>query len=335
MQQDPTREPGPVRTAVLTACVLVAIACVWAVGLGIVDRLQLQPAPPFEASAGSRTVRRPVLFAVCPHRNAGLGVAIPIASIEPDGSFRRAVPDEASDEAQRNAESTFIATYCHTGATLRLLSGGAFAGTVSFGAPASLGSGAPSVRVASEEGASASSIVASAPDDLLAITDPRYGAAMSGARPMQDLHRTAAEQLTRVAVKARFPLWQLESATLERVRVADLDRTGEPELLVTSRVRLRGEGASKLTVALFVVGEPGASAAEPFRLAYVLGREVSEGDETTGFSFVDQANLTPANVDEIVVRDQRPEGAAHYIVLQRASGGWYQVFVSPPVVKQA
>jgi hypothetical protein len=319
------------RTTLLTACVLVAIATVWAVALGIVDGLQLPPEPlPRSALVASRAVRRPVLFVVCPHRGEpGPGVAIPIAAIEPDWSFRSPLVEDGPEDVRRAEEGAFVATYCYQGAELRLLSGGAFAGTLSYGSVATFGAGLPAVRVVSD-GTGASMTVDSTPEDLLGISDPRFGASMSGARAMQTAHRSAVEQLTRVAIKERYPQWQIESADLARVRVADLDRTGEPELLASRTVRLRSEGSPNLSVAIFLIGETETGATESFRLAYAAVGEAAPDAGAMTFAYVDQANLTPAADDEIILRSDRG-GSTSYLILQRTSGRWREVFASRPI----
>lgn len=332
MRSELAPEPDRMRTLLLTASVLLAIAVVWVVGLGIVDGLQLRPGAMMESLPSvSRAVRRPVLFAICPHRGGepGLGVAIPIASVEPDGSFVSPLRAEGTEEERRAEEGAFIAAYCSQGASLRLLSGGAFAGTLTYGPPESIGVGAPAVRVVTD-GTGGLDLLERAPEDMLGVSDPRYGAAMSGARAMRAVHRSAVEQLTRAAVKERYPEWQIESADLARVRVADLDRTGEPELLASRTVRLRSEKAPGRAVSLFMIGEPADGAAESFRLAYVAATETLFGGAPATFFYIDQANLTPAVDDEVVVRSDRG-GSTFYLILQRSAGRWNEVFTSRPV----
>jgi hypothetical protein len=172
-------------------------------------------------------------------------------------------------------------------------------------------------------------VVESAADDLLGVSDPRFGAASSGARPMTASHREAAEGLARDAVRERYPEWQVESVGPARVRVADLDRSGRPEVLASLAVALRAGSGREATVSLFLIGEPDASDPDrPFRLAYVAAREVS--DPGDGFAFLDQVDLTPAPADEVVVRSDEG-GYARYVVLARAAAGWHEAVVTPPV----
>ena len=334
MRSEPAPEPDRTRTLVLTAGVLLAVASVWAVGLGIVDELQLRPEVTMEnLPLASRAVRRPVVFAICPHRDAGegLGVAIPIASIEPDGRFVSPLMAQGSEAERRADEGAFVATYCYQGASLRLLSGGAFAGTLTYGEPAVIGVGLPAVKVVAN-GTDGASLFERGREDMLGISDPRYGAAMSGARAMQADHRSAVEQLTRAALKERYPQWQIESADLARVRVADLDRTGEPEFLASRTVRLRGAEAAELSVSLFMIGEARDDASDAFQLAYVAAAETQPGGPAAAFFYVDQANLTPAVVDEVVVRSERG-AATFYMILQRSAGRWREAFTSQPVTR--
>jgi hypothetical protein len=177
------------------------------------------------------------------------------------------------------------------------------------------------------DGTGGADLLERAPEDMLGISDPRYGAAMSGARAMQTVHRAAVEQLTRAAVKERYPEWQIESADLARVRVADHNRAGGPELLASRTVRLRGPEAAELSVALFMIGELTDVAPESFRLAYVAAAETVPGSVPTTFSYIDQANLTPVSDDEVVVRSDRA-GSTFYLILQRSAGRWNEVFTS-------
>jgi hypothetical protein len=171
-------------------------------------------------------------------------------------------------------------------------------------------------------------LLEAAPDDVLGISDPRFGSETSGARPMRAAHRSAAEQLTHAALRARYPGWQVESTGLARVRVADLDRSGAPELLASVTVHLRRD-ARRTTVALFMIGEPAAAGpAESFDLAFVASREVVGPSD--GFAFLDQADLTPVPYDEVVVRDDEGD-SARYVVLQRGAEGWREAVASPAV----
>jgi hypothetical protein len=78
-----------------------------------------------------------------------------------------------------------------------------------------------------------------------------------------------------------------------------------------------------------MIGEPAeAGSAEPFDLAFVGSREIVEPSD--GFAFLDQADLTPAPYDEVVVRDDEGD-SARYVVLERGAEGWREAVASPAV----
>ncbi len=321
------------RVALLTVVFIVAVVLVWVVALGVLDRAYTPPASArYSTSPTAHVERRPVLFAICPRRGddqrdgaEAIGVALPIASIDPSGGLLPAVPVR-SDERRQADLAAFVATYCSEGTALRVLYGGAFAGTLYFMGAPDLDTTLPEARVG-YGAADPVDIVENAANDLLGISDPRFGAASSGARPMQATHREEVERMIRAAVRDRFPHWQFESAGLARVRVADLDRSGESEVLASATVQLRVDAKRETTVVLFLIGEPTpAGSDEPFRLAYFAARETSDAE--SGFAFLDHADLTPAQFDEVVVRSD--EGASvRYLVLQRGVDGWREAIASP------
>jgi hypothetical protein len=316
------------RDALVAAGVIAAAAMLWALALGVLDQGPA-PATRFSSSPAARVERKPVLFAVRMRAqdNAAdaVATAVPVASVDAGGVLGPAVPTASTDDARRAISTAFAEDYFANGAPLRLLYGGAVAGALRFGGAGDASGMVPTARV-STDATSRADVLTSATDDLLAISDLRYGAPTSGARPMRESHRASVEQLARAAVRDRYPGWQVESLDLVRVRVADLDRKGAPELLASLTARLRGDARRVTVVSMFLIGEPAGG--ETFRLAYVTTLEEPEAGE--GFVFVDQVDLTASPFDEVVVRTET-RGGARYVVLERGSDGWTEAVATPLV----
>ena len=324
------------RDALVAAGVIAASAALWVLALGVLDSGPPAPTPnTYSLSPTARVERRPVLFAVrtqtagADESDGSVGIAIPIASIEPGGALRPPLLSGVNDDARRALAAAFASNYLETGSALRLLYGGAAAGLLRFSGGADVTASPPYARVAYDPDSRAD-VLESAANDLLAISDSRYGSSSSGARPLRASHRSAVEQLARSALKERYPGAQVASVDVTRIRVADLDHSGSPELLASLTASLR-VGSGNESIAVFLVGEPaaGATGTETYRLAYARTIEVSSPSE--GFVFVDQADLTASAFDEVVVRSDEP-GAFRYFVLERSSTGWAEVVASPTVI---
>ena len=324
------------RDLLVAAGVIAAAAASWAIALGVLDR-GATPAPTgtFAGSPAARVERRPVLFVVRSRPDGGADsptVALPIASVDPGGAVRPPVPLASTDESRRAIAATFAADYLGNGTPLRLLYGGAVAGTLRFAGPS------PDVdplaaRVASDP-TSRADVLTTSTEDLLAMSDMRYGASASGARPLRSTHVAAVEQLARTVARERYPNAQVESVDIVRVRVADLDRAGAPELLASVSVKLRFDAHRETTAALFILGEAAgtgstsASGGDGVHPAYVLALDTAGAGD--GFAFVDQVDLTASSFDEVVVRADQG-GASRYLVLERGRDGWSEAASTPPV----
>ncbi len=326
------------RTLWQTAWLVIAILAVWAVGLGVLDRSRPEAGSvSFQTSPSARVERRPALFAITWNRsgaNAGpgtIGVATPIALVEPGGAIVAPITARTDEDALAEGRA-FASTYCKPSTGLMLLRGGAEAGDVRFvGDPTMVGS-VPVVPVAG-----------SGPLDLgpldvettavLAISDRRFAGRSTGVRPMRDEHRSAVDAATRQILRDRYPTRVVVDEGLARVRVADLDRDGRTEILATREVRLRDESGGFERVAVFMIAEPerAQSATKPgYRVVFVGLQLFRDAGPAADIVFIDQADLTAAEFDEVIVRLDDGE-TSRYAILRRDQTTWTQVSSTRPM----
>lgn len=330
--QERGEPPRRSRTIVLTACVLLAIAAVWAFGLGIIDRIGPDPGAERDAGFLDRAVRRPVLFAV--HRTAvpegrTVGLAIPLVAIDTNGALRPPVQSGGSDVKSRIEVGKFVAAYCGSDARLFVLSGGALAGTARFSRPEVLDANLPIVTIEADQSTQTSTF-GNMPGDALGITDVRFCTPTSGARPMRARDQAAADQLVRAVIKQRYAGWQIAAPALSpRVRLADLDRSGGADLLVSCTVPMQEGERRTFDVVVFLIGEPVTPGAADgaYNVVFTATRDMPPDEGSGGYEVVDQVDLSPAPVDEIVVRSNL-NGLTQYAVLQRSEDGWREVYTS-------
>jgi hypothetical protein len=335
-------EPAPpesarvgARTTALTAAVVVAMAAVWAVGLGVVDRT-FTPAPRrYSASPTARVERRPALFVfqrtedAAAGQSAVPGYALPLAVVEPSGALRPPFDDPTPTVDGRAQMRAFRAIYCAPGVPIQALGNGAAAGSLTFEpeGPADEATGVW-VRGACQLAGSADPTLDA--DGLwLAISDTRFGRAVSGASPMRAIHRAAVETMTKRLLKERFADRHVDEEGPAEVRLADLDHTGHPEILATRTVRLRDAGGRLSVVSIFFVGEA-LGDADSFHAAFAVTSEGGASEEN-GYDYVDQIDLTPAPFDEIVIRHRSGDTSWYGVLRRDDDGKWREAYTAGPI----
>lgn len=322
-----------------TAAVVAGMAAVWAVGLGVIDRsIPEQAAQTFQSSPTARVERRPALFAVTWYGSEGasgpgmVGVAMPVVLVEAGGALISPVTEGVDASRAASQARAFVDTYVEEGTGLLLLRGGAAAGDVRFvGGPIASGQ-VPAIPVS---GASPGML---GPDDatsttLLAISDRRFAGRSSGVRGMRDQHRAAVDEATRQIMRDRFPSREVVDEGLARVRVADLDRDGRPEVLASRDVRVRESNGTAEHIALFVIVEPEQvvpNGSTEYRIAFVAMQAYADEARRASVTFIDQADLTSLVYDEVVVRLDDGD-VSRYAVLRRDQAVWTQVSSTPPI----
>ena len=336
---EPTSSPASLvdssektRIAWKTAAFVGAMLAVWALGLGLVGRSNPDTGgATFQASPSARVERRPALFAITWERrgaNAGpgaLGLATPIALVEPGGAI--VPPISARTDETALAESrAFSATYYEPSDGLLLLRGGAAAGDVRISGEVRMLGQLPVVAVAGTGPIDLGPLDVNT-TTLLAISDRRFAGHATGVRAMRDEHRSAVDIATRQILRDRFASSFVVDEGLAKVRVADLDRDGRTEVLASRIVRIRDTTGTLESVALFLIAEPeGLSATEEsgYRIAFVALQVVSEGGPSAAIVFIDQADLTSAAHDEVILRLD-DGNTFRYVVLRRDQTAWSQV----------
>jgi hypothetical protein len=332
------------RDRLVTVGVVTAVAAVWAIGLGIVDRVGPRTERvSYEASLTARLERRPVLFAIV--RNPGHSSAdgesgtfpaqaLPIAIVEPNGELRPPLPAADGTEAWAAAERSFVDTYFRPGALIRILQGGANAGSMRV------------VGVTDREGPmpigrgpcegldfSLFAPTVGAETILLGVSDPRLGAQTTGIEPMRASDRVIAIQLVRRAIAEKNPEAHIEAVDAVRVRSVDLNRDGRHEIIASALVRIRTSPQHHTEVNCCLVAEPRDESDTPYRtgLAY-SGAGSGLAENVCQYTYVDQVNLSNSRYDEVVlgcVKDGR-----HFLVLRRGDDGWHEVYRSPVVERR-
>jgi len=319
----------------LTIGVVAAVAAVWAIGLGIVDRAAPHPRRiSYDASPTARLERRPVLFVIMRDETAVppgakpssiAARAVPIALLEPSGELRPPISSSEDSTKRSAATSAFVDTYLHPDSALRLLQGGAAAGAMRIvesddSGPLPAGWG---VCEASDRSALAQSGAT-----LLGISDLRFGSARSGDEPMREADRAVVSALLRRVVTDQYPGVHVEAVDEVKVRAVDLNRDGRRELVATAQARGRSGSRATPTVDCFLIAELADDTNYRVAFASVVERP-AEAEDSSILTFVDQIDLSPADFDEVVVRSALP--GKQYRVLRRDVGGWREVYVSPVV----
>jgi len=321
-----------------TAVLVVSMLAVWAFGLGVLDRMRPDEAgTSFQSSPSARVEQRPALFAVTWDRsgtNVGpgtIGIATPIALVEPGGAIVSAIVARSEDAARAEARK-FAATYFKPSTGLLLLRGGAVAGEVRFVGDPLLDGFVPVVPVAGTGPNDFGPLVVEA-TTLLAISDQRATSEQSGIRPMRDDHRKAVDTAVRQVLKDRFPSCEIVDEGLARVRVADLDRDGLAEVLASRFLKFRGESGLIENAVVFLIAEPErvpVAGETSYRIAFASMRVFAIDGPRPDIVFIDQADLTSSEVDEVVLRYD--DGAtSRYAVLRRDQTVWTQACSTPPV----
>ncbi len=328
------------RQIVLTIAVVLAIGGVWAVALGILDaQSPVIDQNRYGASMRTRVERRPALFVVTtpqdesPSPSVSTVTAVAIALVEPGGVLRSPISRSGSDEDQGREMRAFADTYFASNETLELLRGGALAGTLKFAGDTRSRESLPVARLTAVAPGQAPGIERE--EALLAVTDRRFGAASSGVRPMREAHRFEIDQLTRKIVRDRFPGYVIDGEPVSRVRVADLNRDGQPEVLASVTLTLRADARPAQNVSLFMIGEAASStdAGATLRAAYVNASTAAESTEPASVTFVDQVDLSPDTFDEVVLRSVSGD-SMEYVVVQRRDQGWVEIFASDPLRRE-
>lgn len=314
------------------------MVAIWAVVLGVVDRARPDAGGlSFQASPSARVEQRPALFAVTWDRagsNVGpstIGIATPIALVEPGGAIVSPIVAR-SEEAALTEARTFASTYYKSASSLLLLRGGAAAGEVRFVGDPLLDGLVPVVPVAGTGPSDLGPLVVEA-TTLLAISDRRNAGRLSGVRPMRDEHRAAIDTATRDILRDRFPTVTIVEESVARVRVADLDRDGRTEVLASRVIRMRGESGIVENALLFLICEPDrtpAAGETGYRVSYVAMQVYADDSPRSEILFIDQADLTSADFDEVILRIDEA-GTSRYAVLRRDQTVWTQVSSTPPV----
>jgi len=321
-----------------TAALVAAMLAVWALGLGLVGRTRPDVGGiSFQTSPSARMERRPALFAITWDRsgsNAGpgtIGVAVPIALIEPGGAIVPPIAARSDDAAQAEGRA-FAAIYYKPTSELLLLRGGAAAGDVQVVSDVMMLGLLP---VAQVEGSGPVDLGPLDPDatTLLAISDLRFAGRPTGTRAMRDEHRTAVDVASRQILRDRYPGHTVVDEGLARVRVADLDRDGRAEVLASRVVRLRDQSGILENVVLFLIAEPERLPTveeSAYRVAFAALQVFSDNGPHADIVFIDQADLTSASFDEVVLRLDEGD-ASRYAVLRRDQTAWSQVSSTTPV----
>ena len=330
-------EPGAglpvetIRNVVLTIGVIVATCLVWAFALLVLDHNS--PIPErrrFGASARAHVERRPVLFVVmAPAGSDDTGSPITahaLAYVERGGLIRPVIPRSWSGPDRERGMREFAETYFASDQTVELLRGGAAAGTLRLAGEMRVAELIPSARLTPVGQTRGPGLERE--ETLLGVSDARLGAPSSGVRPMRESHRAEVERIARRIAKDRFTTWQIESEDVARVRVADLNRDGLPEILASLTLRLRGENRTTQTAEIFIICE-GSQNGE-YRETYVATGIGETGKAPASLSFVDQIDVSPEPFDEVVLR--RTDGASsEFLVLQRRDGAWAEIFASDSI----
>lgn len=325
------------RQIILTIGVVAAIAGVWAVALGILDTQSPIVDPNrYGGSIRNRVERRPVLFVVAAPQDepaatsATTVTAVAIAVVEPGVVVRSPISHAGSADDQTRELRAFSDTYFAASETVELLRGGALAGSMRFAGDARTGDSLPVARLMSVVPGQSPGIERE--EVLLAVTDRRIGASSSGVRPMRESHRAEVDQLARRIFRDRFPGTQIDGDLTMRVRVADLNRDGQPEILATVSARLHAEAKPVERANLFVIAESIADGtSDPsVRSTFVMTSVAPDPVEPDLVTFVDQVDLSPDVYDEVVLRIASDD-SAEYLVLQRRGPEWFEVFASDRV----
>lgn len=321
-----------------TAALVVAMLSVWALGLGLVGRTRPDVGGiSFQTSPSARMERRPALFAVTWDRSGAsagpgtVGVAVPIALIEPGGAIVPPIAARSDDDAQAEGRA-FAATYYKPSSELLLLRGGAAAGDVQFVSDFMMLGHLPVVQV---EGSRPVDLGPLDPDatTLLAISDLRFAGRPTGTRAMRDEHRSAVDVASRQILRDRYPGRTVVDEGLAMVRVADLDRDGRAEVLASRVVRMQDESGILRSVVLFLIAEPERSPAvgeSGYRVAFAAVQVFADNGPHADIVFIDQADLTSDTYDEVVLRLDDGD-YSRYAVLRRDQTAWSQVSSTPPV----
>jgi hypothetical protein len=321
--------------------VIAAVAAVWAIGLGVVDRAAPTVTRVYhDASPAARLERRPVLFIVsyeasdwASHGESGalLARATPIAVVEPNGELRVPLPSGGEPDARSAAERMFVDTYYRAGNVIRILRGGSNAGMMRIVDAAHREGALPTGR-GSYDGPDPSVDVAAAGKEtlLLGVSDPRLAAPTTGSEPMRASDRVVAAHLLRRAVADRYPEARVDEAQEVRVRAVDLDRDGHREVIAWAALRVRTEPQKQADVACFLIAETrDGSASYRTAFSYVAGG-LDDPEGASKYSYVDQVDLSAAIHDEVVVSHKRADGQ-QYLVLRRGQEGWREVYRSSVV----
>jgi hypothetical protein len=324
------------RDRLMTVGVVTAVAAVWAIGLGLVDRAAPRADHvSFEASPSARLERRPALFVIA--HDSGISTlgqpgslparAVPIAIVEPSGELRAPVPGES--EARGTALRTFADTYFQPGSLIRILQGGAAAGSMRI-VDATDREGPLPVGRGACEGPDLSAMAPTVGDEtvLLGVSDPRLSAPKTGVAPLRSADRAVVSQLLRRLVAGTYPDAHVESVDAVRIRAVDLDRDGRRELVAWGLCRIRTNAKQHADVGCFLLAEPQDDNASSYRAAFSLVGDRPEGSRCL-YSYVDQVNLSAAPYDEVVVgcaKDGR-----HFLVLRRGGDGWREAYRSQVV----
>ncbi len=327
------------RDRLVTVGVVTAVAAVWVIGLGVVDRIgPRNERMAYEASPTARLERRPVLFAIVrnPERAPADGEsgvvpaeALPIAVVEPNGELRAPVPAAGAAETMVASHRLFADTYLRPGSVIRILQGGTSAGSmrvdsIDHEGPLPTGHGTCA-------GLDLSFLAPTVGDDmiLLGVSDPRLGARTTGIAPMRASDRVIAFQLLRRVIADQNPDAHIEDLDAVRVRAVDLDRDGRHEIITSAIVRVRTSTQPHAEFGCLLIAEPrdeGDDSAYKTGLAYG-GEKPDETRSSCQYTYVDQVDLSESRYDEVVLgcaKDGR-----HFLVLRRGSDGWREVYRSP------
>jgi hypothetical protein len=331
------------RDRLVTVGVVTAVVAVWAIGLGVVDRVVPRTErASYEASPTARLERRPVLFAIV--RNPGHASAdnesgafpakaLPLAIVEPNGELRAPLPAADGSEAWVAAEQSFVDTYFRPGSLIRILQGGANAGSMRVVSTADREGPMPTA-LGSCEGLDLSLLAPTVGDEtiLLGVSDPRLGAQRTGIEPMRASDRVIAVQLIRRTIADKNPDAHIESVDAVRVRSADLDRDDRHEIIASALVRIRTNTRAHKEISCCLVAEPRDEGDAPYRTGLEYSGEGAEAPESScQYTYVDQINLSASLYDEVVlgcVKDGH-----HFLVLRRMDDGWHEVYQSPVLGK--
>jgi hypothetical protein len=304
------------------------MAVVWAAALFVIDR-RFAPQPHgIPVWPATRAERRPVLFVVhvVPPVTEGsnpVGSALPIAIIEPNGVLTAPLANATTPQERVAAAARFLDSYGAPGTVLKLLRGGADAGTLRLFDSVEPGSALP-LLPGSCEGLNVPETIAPQEFLVLAVSDLRFGAATSGSRPMRAVDRTAADVAARRYMAEEYPSVTIEDLGRATVSAVDLNRDGRAETVASRTVRFR-DGSGRRALSLLQIVEPGTQQSErviSYSISFVLPDNATA---ESGYWFVDQVDASPNEFDEVVISASLPDRRA-FLVVRREPKGWQDVY---------